>query len=89
MMAEMPDLILLAPMVESENGEVGHLCKSYPTLLDLFLRGFAPRLLRRRFASRLARYTLSDINADERYLDPPLVSGSFMFMRGEPLRQEG
>src|SRR3990172_4337221 len=39
-----PDVGLLAPAVTGENNEPQYLCKRYPAVLDLLLRGFAPRI---------------------------------------------
>lgn len=81
------DIALLAPLVVDEQGRAGHLCKGWPTVWDLFLRGFAPRVVRRRFAARMARYELADLPLDRVVFDPPVVSGCFMLLRGEALRR--
>ncbi|MDZ7620968.1 MAG: hypothetical protein U5O69_00470 [Candidatus Competibacteraceae bacterium] len=67
-----------------------HLCKSYPTVLDLALRGFAPVGLRRLFQTRLDCYELRDRIGDAVFWDPPIVSGCFMLARRAALeRVEG
>ena len=38
-----------------------YLCKRYPAIFDLFLRGFAPAFLRRLFRRRLDRYEMRDV----------------------------
>lgn len=79
-----PDVGLLAPAVKDADGRQQYLCKRYPTLLDLFLRGFAPYFLRRAFQERLARYELRDVIKNTIVWDVPLVSGCFMLFR-QPL----
>ena len=45
-------------------GRRHYLCKRYPTVLDLALRGFAPDGLRRRLQTRLNRYELHEQAGD-------------------------
>lgn len=78
---------LLAPKVFDARGDVENLCKRYPTVLDLALRGFAPTWLRRRFADRLAAYEMHDMQPDRVNFDVPLVSGCFMFFRMAKFRE--
>jgi len=84
-----PHCGLLVPAVRWDDGRVQYLCKRVPTVFDLFLRGFAPAWLRRRFAARMARYEMQDLIGDEVVWDPPLVSGAFMFVRSTVLRRLG
>lgn len=85
-MQEHPDCGLLTPAVENSTGERQYLCKRYPTILVLGLRGFAPQWLKRPFATRLAWYEMRDVIGDKVVRDPPIVSGCFMFFRAEVLR---
>jgi hypothetical protein len=85
-----PECGLLAPAARGGDGELQFLCKRYPTVADLALRGFAPRWLRACFRSRLDRYEMRDlINARDAVWDPPIVSGCFMFFRSEVLKRLG
>jgi len=84
-----PDCGLLAPAVQWDDGRTQYLCKRVPTVFDLFLRGFAPGWLRRRFAARMARYEMHDLIGDRVVWDPPLVSGACMFFRADVLRRLG
>jgi GT2 family glycosyltransferase len=78
---------LLAPSVRDERGELQYLCKRYPTVLDLALRGFAPSWLRDIFHRRLAQYEMRDIiNERDVVWDPPIISGCFMLFRMTLLR---
>ena len=56
-----PDVVAAAPAVTRPDGTPDFLCKRYPAVLDLLLRGFAPRSVRRLFAKRLERYDLRDV----------------------------
>lgn len=84
-----PDCGLLSPAAFGPDGTRQFLCKRYPTVLDLLLRGFAPQALRRRFAVRLDRYEMRDAIGDAVAWDPPIVSGCFMLFRGSVFRELG
>ena len=78
---------LLTPQAQWPNGEHQYLCKSYPTVLDLLLRGFAPASVRKFFTERLNRYEMKLQTAGAVYWDPPIVSGCFMFFRSAVLKK--
>lgn len=83
-----PDIGLLTPLICDERGEQQFLCRRFPTVLDLFVRGFLPIRLRRLFSKRLARYEMRDVIDDRTVLwDPPIVSGCFMLFRTVILKQ--
>lgn len=82
-----PDAALLSPWIGDDAGQTQYLCRRYPTLLDLFVRGFLPASWQKRFERRLARYEMRDrINESDVVWDPPIVSGCFMLFRTEPLK---
>jgi GT2 family glycosyltransferase len=80
---------VLAPHVRNAHGETLYLCKAYPAVVDLLLRGFGPGWLIRRFKQRLHRYELRDRLASGQPVNVPLVSGCFMFFRKEILDRLG
>jgi GT2 family glycosyltransferase len=81
---------LITPWIGDEHGDQQFLCRRYPTLIDLFARGFLPARLRQLFSRRLARYEMRDqINARDIVWDPPIVSGCFMLFRTSVLKQLG
>jgi len=85
-----PSVGLLAPWVGDENGQRQYLCRRYPAVLDLLLRGFAPKPLRQLFAKRLNRYEMRDVIDDTDIVwEPPIVSGCFMLFRAEALKALG
>jgi GT2 family glycosyltransferase len=84
-----PDVGLLTPEVRGAEGERQYLCRRYPSVLVLFLRGFAPGWLKRRFQPLLDRYELRDRMDTDVLPDVPLASGCFMFARREELAAVG
>lgn len=83
-----PKCGLLTPYATWDGGGVQRLCKHYPTVLDLFLRGFAPRRIKRVFNDRLSRYEMSDqLNEQDVLWDPLIVSGCFMLFRADILHK--
>lgn len=84
-----PGVVILAPNACGPSGEPLHLCKRYPSVLDLLLRGFAPAMARRWFRSRLERYEMRDLPRDKPSIGIPIVSGSFMFCRRASIAEIG
>ncbi|WP_242540127.1 glycosyltransferase family 2 protein [Trinickia mobilis] len=83
-----PDAGLLTPHIGGDDGRIQYLCRRYPTLLDLFVRGFLPGNLRKLFEYRLARYEMRNvINERDIVWDPPIVSGCFMLFRTDVLKK--
>jgi GT2 family glycosyltransferase len=76
-----PGVGLVAPSVFGPDGERQYLCKRYPSVWVLFLRGFAPAFLRRRHAAALAHYEMRDVPPDAPFAPVPLASGAFMLLR--------
>lgn len=84
-----PEVVALSPAVADGEGHKQYVCKRYPSVLDFMLRGFAPSSVRRRFASRLARYEMRDLPEQEPSTDIPIISGCFMLFRTAALRSVG
>jgi GT2 family glycosyltransferase len=83
-----PEAGLLTPAIVDDAGRLQYLCRQYPTLVDLFVRGFLPAAARRAFAARLARYEMrATINERDTVWDPPIVSGCFMLFRTDVLKR--
>lgn len=79
-------IALLSPRVTNGGGVQEFLCKRYPSVLALFLRGFAPGFIQRPFARRLERYEMRDVCALNEQVDVELASGCFMLVRSADLR---
>lgn len=80
-MAENRAVGVLAPLALDPSGEPVFLCKRYPAVVDLFLRGFAPQWLSDAFRARLHRYELRDIVRCAAPAEVPIASGCFMLCR--------
>lgn len=78
-------IVYILPKVVYPNGDTQYLCKLLPTPIDLFVRRFLPEI---GFLKKINdRYTLkmSDYN---KIMNPPCLSGCFMFMRTETLKKQ-
>ena len=81
------NVVALSPYASDGNGNTAYLCKRYPALVDLLLRGFAPSSLRKRFSARLERYESRAATEQGTAAEVELISGCFMFCRTSALRK--
>lgn len=84
-----PECGVLAPRIFDERETVQYLCKRYPNVVDLVLRGFMPAPVRRVFRERLDRYEMRDVIGEDVIWDVPIVSGCFMLFRRAVLARLG
>ncbi len=87
-----PEVGALAPRARRADGSTEYLCKRYPAIFDLFLRGFAPGFVRRMFRSRLARYEmhdLMDVDPPQDVIGIPALSGAFMLVKRDAIDRTG
>ena len=87
-----PEIGAVVPAVTNPDGQVEYLCKRYPAVLDLALRGFAPGFLRTLFRRRLERYEMRDRigpASSEPVFDIPLMSGACMLVRRRAIDATG
>lgn len=77
------DVVYILPKVLYPDGEIQYLCKLLPTPFDLFFRRFLPQV--GIFKKWNDRYTLKQFGYDK-IINPPCLSGCFMFMRTATLR---
>lgn len=84
-----PEAGLVAPAVFGPDGARQYLCKRYPSLWVLFLRGFAPRFLQGAFRGSLERYEMRDAIAEKYVTGVTLASGCFMAVRTALFRKLG
>jgi GT2 family glycosyltransferase len=88
-MREHPAVGLVVPAAFGADGAREYLCKRYPSVWVLFLRGFAPAFLRQRFEPALSDYEMRDA-IGERFLEGvPLASGCFLLVRTALFRKLG
>ncbi|MFK0639525.1 glycosyltransferase family 2 protein [Ochrobactrum sp. AP1BH01-1] len=80
---------LISPYAEWPDGVRQYLCKRYPSVFDLFLRGFAPKIIRTFFKKRLQRYEMQTETQNNVYWNPPIVSGCLMFFRSQTIIETG
>lgn len=76
-----PQTVLVSPYTCSEEGERQYLCKYNPSILDLFLRGFAPSGCQRYFSKRLNEYEMKGKTEALELTGVSIVSGCYMFLR--------
>ena len=81
-----PGSVLVSPYVENAKGGQEFLCKRYPSVLDLFIRGFFPRRLRHMAEKRLARYECRDYDEAEVHEGVVIASGCCMLARTRALQ---
>lgn len=79
------DVVLVSPKAFWPDGHQQYLCKRYPSILDLLLRGFAPERVRNVFSERLSCYEMSDVCRDDVVMGIPIASGCFMLARRKAL----
>lgn len=87
-MEDNPEVGLVMPQVLYPNNEEQLLCKRLPEPMDLIVRRFGGSLGQRLFRDRVDRYMLRDVDLSVPRVVPTL-SGCFMFIRVEVLRQVG
>lgn len=83
-----PEVAVASPHARRPDGARQSLCRRYPAVFDFFLRGFAPRRLRRMFDGRIGRFEMRDL-PDEPVKGVPIVSGCCMLCRGDALEKAG
>ena len=87
------DVVMVSPAARDAQGREQYLCRRYPSVLVLGLRGFAPRFVRRWFRAYLHGYELRDVCGAEASggtgVEVPLVSGCCMYARTSALRAVG
>lgn len=78
--SEDAEAVAANPLSRRDDGSREYLCKRYPAVFDLLLRGFGGDRLRQRFGARLAHYEYRDL--PEAAASPvTLASGACLFLR--------
>lgn len=84
------DVAMISPQAHDRLGNRQFLCKRYPTVLVLFLRGFGPEFLKKCFSQRLAHYEMRELDSVRvASKDISIISGCFMLCRSDIIRQVG
>jgi len=79
------DIGLLMPKILYPTGEIQYLCKLIPTPFDLIVRRFLPKSWTKK---RFEKFELRS-SGYNKIINVPYLSGCFMFLRTEALRQVG
>jgi len=80
-----PQVGMLTPLSQKANGQKEYLCKSYPSVFVLFLRGFAPSKIKILLNKQLLAYELTEL-PEKISTEINITSGCFMFFKGEALK---
>lgn len=83
------DVVAASPRAENPKGKRQYLCRRYPTIFDLALRGFASEYFKKLFAERLSYFEMRDLDEFSPTNSIPLIGGCFMFTRTEAMRSIG
>ncbi|MGI9285188.1 MAG: glycosyltransferase [Pseudomonadales bacterium] len=85
-----PEVGLLSPRAVDANNSYLYLCKRYPAVFDLFVRGFVPQRWHHLFKERLSRYEMRELNVPQASVAAiEIVSGCCMFVRTPLLQAVG
>ncbi len=84
-----PEIGMVSPYADGSDGRKQHLCKRYPSVFDLFLRGFMPERVTRSFSERLAHYEMQELSESNATVGIPIISGCFMLCRSSVLAEVG
>ena len=79
------DIGLLMPKILYPTGEIQYLCKLIPTPFDLIVRRFLPKSWTQK---RIEKFELRS-SGYNKVMNVPYLSGCFMFLRTEALKQVG
>jgi GT2 family glycosyltransferase len=81
------DVAMICPKGFDDSGNRQFLCKRYPTVFDLFVRGFAPGFIKALFSRRLAYYEMRELSEKTANKDISIISGCFMFCRSSTIQK--
>ncbi len=76
-----PEVSMVAPRACDESGNYICLCKRYPRISELFLRGMRYGRFGRWVGSGLARYEMRELERAGEAITVPIISGCFMLAR--------
>lgn len=80
------DVIGISPHAENMLGEKQYLCKRYPSVFTLFIRGFSPETLKVNFSERLFSYEMRELSENKDSKGIELISGCFMLVETKVLK---
>jgi GT2 family glycosyltransferase len=74
------DIGMITPKITYDTGEIQYLCKQHPTVFDLFVRRFLPKLIQKSFQAREDWFQMKYTGYDKEFVIP-YATGCFMFYR--------
>lgn len=83
------DVLIVSPLATDGSNTKIHLCKRMPTVLDFFLRGYSPDIIKDRFKNRLSYYEMHDLDESCPSTGIPITSGCFMLCRSAGIENAG
>jgi len=84
-----PSVVMLSPSAKDCFGEKQYLCKRYPSILTLFIRGFLPKIFQSMFRKKMKRYEMRDLSENVVSNNIQLASGCFMLSDTSVFRKVG
>ncbi len=87
-MQKNPKCACISPCCHDQYGKKQYLCKTYPSISILLLRGFCPEVITNRFQGTLASYELKNIT-EQNVMNVTIASGCYMFCKTEAIQQVG
>ncbi len=72
---------LLTPAIYGLDAKQVYLCKKNPTILDMFLRSFAPFVIKKYFKDRMDAFEMRECDYSKEIIDVPFPSGCFILFR--------
>ena len=84
-----PDVVVVSPLATGGDGSKQYLCKRYPTVLDLYLRGLKSLTSLKFMRERLSRYELQELSDSKPTKNVPIVSGCFMLCKTSAISSIG
>ncbi|MBT4160188.1 MAG: glycosyltransferase family 2 protein [Gammaproteobacteria bacterium] len=82
-----PQVVMVGPRGETGEGENAYLCKRFPSLFVLLLRGFMPSAVQAMFTQPLAHYECRDLDQKTPTIGVELISGCCTLARTSVLKQ--
>ena len=88
LMISKQNIVLASPYGVNAQGNNAYLCKRYPSLLILLIRGLGQKHLSRLFKNRIARYEYQDLTTSK-VTKVELLSGCCIFARTRSIQKAG
>ena len=80
------DIKALSPSATDSSGNKQYLCKAYPSVLTLLIRGFGPSVVKRVFSDRLSVYEMRHLSEDKPTEAMMMLGGCFLLVDTETLK---